>query len=103
MKGGALIALALMVTGQSSPPAADPVQLIKQQTKAVAADRPGRYSGVAWHDLVADAAGAQFVMVGEQHGSGDIARFETALFRELARRGFTHLALEVGPMRSITM
>jgi hypothetical protein len=92
-----LTVCALALGGQSSPSADDPLTLIKAHVRPIERDRSGAYSGESWNALVADAAGAQFVMVGEQHGSGDIARFEAALHRELARRGFTHSGLEVGP------
>ena len=71
--------------------------LIRAQVRPIARDSSGSFSGTAWDQLVNDAASAQFVIAGEQHGSGAIAKFETALHRELARRGFTHSALEVGP------
>jgi hypothetical protein len=72
--------------------------------KAIAAERlplqrsaSGQFSGAGWQRIVDDAAGAQFMMVGEQHGSGSIAEFETALHRALADRGYTHSAYEIGP------
>jgi hypothetical protein len=71
---------------------------------AIAAERlplerrpDGQFGGAGWQRMVDDAAGAQFTMVGEQHGSGSIAELETALHKELAGRGYTHAALEVGP------
>ena len=57
----------------------------------------GAYAGQGWNTLVEDAAGAQFTMFGEQHGSGSIADFAAALHKALASRGYTHSALEVGP------
>jgi hypothetical protein len=57
----------------------------------------GDFIGSGWDRLVADAAAAQFTMVGEQHGSGAIAGFEIALHRALASRGYTNSAYEVGP------
>lgn len=88
---------AIALTGQSAP-RPDPLAIIRAETRPIAWDRGDGFSGQAWDDLVADAQGAQFVMVGEQHGSGDIARLETAFHRTLAERGFTHSALEVGPI-----
>lgn len=57
----------------------------------------GGFTGRGWRQLVDDARQAQFMLVGEQHGSGSIAQFETDLQGELAERGYTHSAYEVGP------
>lgn len=92
-----LIGGAFIISAQAPAPAPDALTLIQAQVRPIVRDPAGGPSGAAWEMLVADAAGAQFVIVGEQHGSGDIARLEAALHRELARRGFTHSALEVGP------
>jgi hypothetical protein len=55
-------------------------------------------SGPGWEALLADAAEAQFVMVGESHNLREIPLFTARLFDALhARAGFNYLALENGP------
>ena len=90
------LAAAMALSAQAAP--SDALSLVKAQIRPIEAGAGNSYSGAAWSDLVEDAAGAQFVMVGEQHGSGSIALLASALHRELAQRGFTHSALEVGPL-----
>jgi len=96
MKLAALLACATALSGQKAPPP-DPMAIIKAQIQPITTDGQGHFSGLAWNALVADGAAAQFMMIGEQHGSGSIALLEAALQRDLARRGYTHSALEVGP------
>ncbi|QIL02646.1 hypothetical protein G7078_07510 [Sphingomonas sinipercae] len=96
MKLAALLACATALSGQKAPPP-DPMTIIKAQIQPITTDGQGHFSGHAWNALVADGAAAQFTMIGEQHGSGSIALLEAALQRDLARRGYTHSALEVGP------
>src|SRR3954454_18809235 len=70
---------------------------ISAQRLPVERNASGGFEGAGWQQLIADAGTAQFTMVGEQHGSGSLALFETALHRALARKGYTHSALEIGP------
>ena len=93
-----LAAAAQSALATAPAPAPDPVAAIRAQSQPIERTADGAHSGSAWDALVADMAGAQFAMVGEQHGSGDIARLETSLQAALAKRGFTHSALEVGPI-----
>lgn len=44
-----------------------------------------------------ELADAQFFMVGEQHGTADIAQLNLGLHRLAAARGYHYAALEVGP------
>lgn len=97
MASVAVAGMAAALMGQSPAKTIDAAAAIKAQVQPIARSSTGTFSGPAWDALVADGAAAQFVVVGEQHGSGDIARFEAALHRALAGRGFTHSALEVGP------
>ncbi len=39
----------------------------------------------------------QFVLLGEEHGTAETARFARALWRHLAQAGFAHLGIETGP------
>lgn len=96
-----LPAVAAIALAAAAPP---PSPSVDQITAAIAAERlpleretAGGFTGAGWQRLVDDAATAQFMMVGEQHGSGSIAEFEAQLHKALAARGYTHSALEVGP------
>ena len=90
-----ILALAMAVQPGAAPERSSR-ELIAEQQLAIA-ESGGRYSGAGWDRLVADGAAAQFFMIGEQHATADIARFATALHAELAQRGYTHAAMEVGP------
>ena len=87
-----------LLLGAQSPPQQDSLTLIKEHTRPIERGADGSFSGPAWDALVADAAAAQFTMVGEQHGSATIAHFQAALQQQLIERGYTHAALEVGPL-----
>ena len=95
----AAASVALAVPAQAAPPPADTDIAGTIAAARLPLDRAadGSFSGTGWQRLVEDAETAQFTMVGEQHGSGSIAEFETALYEALAVRGYTHSALEVGP------
>ena len=70
---------------------------VRSQALRLERSAVGSFGGTGWQALLSDAAGAQFVMVGEQHGSASIVDLEIALHRQLAREGFTHSAMEIGP------
>lgn len=59
---------------------------------------PDGAHGPGWDALLAASRDAGVVMVGEQHGVGDIVRFAAALQAALAARGFGHAAYEIGPL-----
>jgi hypothetical protein len=81
--------------GTALQPRAD--EEIQKHQFAIAEDAPGVYSGPGWDRLIADAAAAQFFMIGEQHGTADIAQFAMAAHKALSSKGYTHAAYEVGP------
>jgi len=93
--------ISAVLAGSSAPAAADPSDVvaaaITAQRLPLERNANGGYEGAGWQRLINDAASAQFTMVGEQHGSGSLALFETALHKALAARGYTHSALEIGP------
>ena len=72
-------------------------EAIAEQRVAISRSPEGIWSGLGWDRLIADAQAAQFVMIGEQHATADIARFGIAFHHALAPHGYTHAALEVGP------
>jgi hypothetical protein len=97
----AIAALTLAASPALPQPAATPRPdsraIIAEHMLAIAEMPDGGYSGPGWERLLADADAAQFFMLGEQHGTRDIARFATRLQGVLARRGYEHMAMEVGP------
>lgn len=54
-------------------------------------------SGPGGELLMERARRAQFVAIGEQHGTADIGEFAHAWFLALDPEGFDHMAIEVGP------
>lgn len=91
----AILAMTMSVQATHSPQRPS-VELIAERQLAIS-QQGSTYTGPGWDRLLAEARDAQFFMVGEQHATADIALFATALHRELARLGYTHSALEVGP------
>ncbi len=55
------------------------------------------YSGNAYEYIRDKARSAQYVVVGESHGTAEIANFTSHMFRQLAPYGFTHYMLETSP------
>jgi hypothetical protein len=92
----AILALAMSVQPGPAATERSSRDIIAEQQLPIARTAAG-FGGAGWDRLVADGAAAQFFMIGEQHATSDIALFATALHAELARRGYTHAALEVGP------
>ena len=60
--------------------------------------RDGRLEGAGGELLVREGSAARFVGLGEEHGIAEIPAFAAAWFTALAPHGFTHLAVEVGPV-----
>ncbi|MFY9663418.1 MAG: hypothetical protein WAL67_00170 [Candidatus Cybelea sp.] len=57
----------------------------------------GTFGGPGAAVIAKAVAGAQYVMIGEDHGIAEIPAFSTALCTAIAPQGFDALALEVGP------
>ena len=55
------------------------------------------FSGPAWEQLVAEAADAQFFLVGEEHGIAENPKLVGQLFNELSGHGYSTLAIEISP------
>ncbi len=84
--------------------AAAPVAAAQSLEQDVAANRHvltledrGELGGAGAALLQREIAGAQFLMIGEQHATADIAEVSAALHRQAAAAGFDHSALEIGP------
>lgn len=60
--------------------------------------RDGRLEGAGGELLIRAGAAARFVGLGEEHGIAEIPAFAAAWFTALVPSGFTHLAVEVGPL-----
>ena len=63
----------------------------------------GQLSGPASDFLAREAVNAQFFLIGEPHGSADVPLFASALFMLLQPKGYTHIALETGPITARRM
>lgn len=98
------LALALLAAAASQQPAPGPGPVPLNAIEEIARNRlvieqvgPGQFRGAGWDKLIADGAAAHVFMIGEQHGTADIARFGAAVHRALAIQGYTHAAYEMGP------
>jgi hypothetical protein len=94
-----LLGLAAVAQAATATPPAplDPAAEIAKNVLVVEEATPGEFGGAGWDRLVADGVASQFMMIGEQHGSGDIARFEAAVQRAMFKAGYTNAAYEIGP------
>jgi hypothetical protein len=61
----------------------------------------GEMSGEGVDFLIENARRSQFFMIGEQHGTSDIALFSRAIYARLTTMGYSKIALEVGPWSTI--
>lgn len=83
-----------------APQGATPESLLPaliEHSRSFASIEGGRLRGPAADLLAALGARAEFVMIGEQHGSQGIADFATAYWADLAAAGFRYAALEADP------
>ena len=94
----AFLATALTL-GYAGPAAADTAVLDKLQASrlAITLDK-GTLSGPGAAPLLQASRQAQYVLLGEDHGVAEIARFSSAYFNALAPAGFTTLVTETGPV-----
>lgn len=97
-----LFAGATTARAQEKPAQSEPTpeqkflaQLNKGKYALTLAD--GKVSGAGMGVLSDATAGAQFVLIGEDHGIRQIPQFAATVFEMLAPRGFHTLALEIGP------
>ncbi len=74
-----------------------------EHSKKTARIENGRLVGDGADFLRELGEGAQFVMIGEDHGSAGIAKFVEAYWRDLNERGFDHLAVETDPFVAAKM
>lgn len=94
----AFLATALTL-GFAGPAVADTAVLDKLQASrlAITLDQ-GTLSGPGAAPLLQASRQAQYVLLGEDHGVAEIARFSSAYFNALAPAGFTTLVTENGPV-----
>ena len=55
-------------------------------------------AGPGWDWLVKQARGAQFTLVGEEHGVAETAQLSAALFEALRSSGYSRMAIELSPI-----
>lgn len=99
-----IMAAAFALLAATSTPAQEPespdnalMEIARANTLEITRTEDGRLTGEGWERLIADAASAQFFMIGEQHATADIAEIETAIYRGLVDHGFNYMAVELGP------
>lgn len=63
----------------------------------------GRLTGPGADSLAAAAGRAEFVPVGEQHGTAEVPRFVGALLRRVRPLGYSTLAPEVAPADAVLL
>ncbi len=62
------------------------------------ADEGRQFRGPAADWLMEQARQSQFFLIGEDHGGAETARFAEAVFRSLQPLGYSHIAIEAGPL-----
>ncbi|WP_150127963.1 hypothetical protein [Janthinobacterium psychrotolerans] len=94
----AFLATALTL-GLAGPAVADTAVLdkLKANRLAITLDK-GALTGPGAAPLLQASRQAQYVLLGEDHGVAEIARFSSAYFNALAPAGFTTLVTESGPV-----
>lgn len=95
-RGMILAALAFAAPAHADD-AADLAALVRANSWPVAAGPTG-LSGPGAERIVAWSAGAQFFLLGENHGNAGMARFATAVSRSLAGQGYRYTAIEADPL-----
>ncbi len=92
-----------VVASATGVAAADPAISLQQELSAQRLDialNNGKLSGVGAQWLFEQAASAQFILVGEDHGMAEAAEFSSALFAQQAAikpNNLQHLVIETGP------
>lgn len=95
------VVLGFLLTGATPAPDAGSAATsfdaaIAQQRYALTFEN-GAFAGTGAAIIAKAVAGAQYVMIGEDHGIAEIPAFSTALCNEVAPDGFSALAVEIGP------
>lgn len=98
------IAAAAILAAFSSPimaqeeTAPDPfAQAIADNILAMERSNENLLSGEGWERLMAEAQGAQFFLIGEQHATADIALVSQTIHAGLAEREYDYMVMEIGP------
>lgn len=87
-------------TPVAPPPPPPPPPLAQELAKhryALALEE-GKLAGPGAEFLAREAAAAQFVLLGEDHGLAEMPRFTAALFDLIRPTGYAHLVVETGPL-----
>lgn len=88
---------ALAATADAAPENDAFAKAATANTYALNIAQDGNLTGPGADLIEREADKAQFFMVGEQHATAGIASINLALHRLVAKRGFEHAALEIGP------
>ncbi len=92
----ALLALSSAMPAAAQSPPDTLITLLRTVAAPLTLTPAGDLSGPAGNTLAARVRGAQFVLLGEEHGVAEVPRLAEALWREWQGRGERHLAIEVG-------
>jgi hypothetical protein len=101
----ALLAATTLLAASPAPspsPTPNPTARILASRSAISF-AGGNLAGPGADVLREATAGAQFVMLGEDHGTREIPEFADALFASLVPRGFHTIAVETGPVLAIKL
>jgi len=74
-----------------------------RQNRRTLAIADGRLSGDGAELLLSEGRASQFFLLGEEHGVAEVPALAAALFRELTRHGYRHLAIETGDGLAVTL
>ncbi|MDQ3282032.1 MAG: hypothetical protein M3Q69_11535 [Acidobacteriota bacterium] len=87
------ICLLLALTASAQHPLTEALQ----KGRVAVTFEKGRVGGPGAELLRREIASTQFFLLGEEHGTADIAEFATALLPDAWKSGYRHVVMEVGP------
>lgn len=85
-----------LVRAADQAPASPQERILAARSSLRIAD--GHLTGAGANTLLQAARSADFVLLGEDHGTSEIPRLSDALFSDLATHGFDTIAMETGPL-----
>jgi hypothetical protein len=95
--GLAPLACAFALIGASAPSGTDSFDAAVAKQRVALSFDGGIFGGPGAAVIQKAVDGAQYVMIGEDHGIAEIPSFSTALCRTIAPQGFDTVAVETGP------
>jgi hypothetical protein len=91
-----LLALAAVIGQAQTGPSSERLKNYLRQNQKEVTIVDGRLGGTGGDWLRTETASARFMFFGEAHSVAEVPRFLTALWPDLARAGYQHVALEAG-------